>query len=180
MGAEGPLAIPGYLFVATTEDLTIPGRDGVVEFSTSTSTPPNTQNIEFPSLLNPIVVHYDSTTGRIQSFLVTVEGDYLVGLFGSGVSDSGFTNLELAVGGTFTPGSGTTTGTLTGATFPFFAGPWGGNGEFFRMVGMFHFTVGQEISFQNVIDQLTLSGGGGTTASAFFQLLRAGPPAPSP
>jgi hypothetical protein len=165
------------------------GDYGVIEFIPSSQG--NADNIEFPSLTDPITANISSgegNSGRIISFTVNVEGDYLVAFFGSSLDASMNTAIALTEAGlgSFTSnGPGSTTGMLSvpGPFTPFYAGSQGNGSAALILYGIFHLEAGQTYWFINVsaVD-LALAGyrGNTTTAAATFQLLRSGGPSPGP
>lgn len=199
-GATGPAGetgsgVSGYLFVYTKQEIDVPSGDisgtasGLVEFQSNTSLP-SLQNIEFPSLVNPISVNVGEDTANpnnITSYVILVEGDYLVGFFGT-TNDAGgnvFAIVEWDPTSTVTPGTlGTVTGTLTNFSLPFDAGTQGTETKEISLIGVYHFTVGQKISIVNVGNSNAhLKSNTATptvTSGITFELLRAGPPVTGP
>lgn len=173
---------------------------GIVEFQ-SNAVPPQPplfiphQNIEFPSLVNPIIAHSFAFDGNgdsanplnITSFSITVEGDYLIGFYGT-TKDNGSNLFSIALWSpltTITPGTaGTVTGTLTNFTLPFSAGTQGTETKELSLIGVYHLAVGEQISLVNVgasaanLDSNVSSAT--TTAGITFELLRAGPAVTGP
>ena len=99
-------------------------------------------------------------------------------------------SIGLALDGMYlSNGTASTTGKLTNFTVPFYAGIQGSAPRALSLIGTFHFTPGETISFVNLstAGQLQLqsnptaiTGGLGVTAGVTFELLRAGPPAAAP
>lgn len=184
------------MFVSTTQELDIPSGglnptgaipSGIVEFQSNTvppSPPLNLphQNIEFPSLVNPIIARLEDVDNpfNITSYEFTVEGDYLVGFYGT-TNDAGSNCFSIALWNgstTITPMGAGIAATLTNFTLAFTAGTQGTEVKELTLIGIYHFTVGQKISLVNIGNSNAMLksnvSDATTTAGITFQLLRAG------
>ncbi len=180
------LAVYAYFYTKQVLDVIheedVPNTGGLVEFEPNSFVAGHA-NINFPAVGGVTPLFLDPGTNLITSFVVPVEGDYLIS-FQLTSQDSGGNDFSLVSGGTLaSPGSITgtvyTSGVLTGYT-EFDTSPQGTEIKESLTVCIVHLLAGQQLSVVNVKDtgHATLRSSAvntnGILAGITFELLREG------
>lgn len=180
------LAVYAYFYTKQVLDVIheedVPNTGGLVEFEPNSFVAGHA-NINFPAVGGVTPLFLDPGTNLITSFVVPVEGDYLIS-FQLTSQDSGGNDFSLVSGGTLaSPGSITgtvyTSGVLTGYT-EFDTSPQGTEIKESLTVCIVHLLAGQQLSVVNVKDtghaslRSSAVNTNGILAGITFELLREG------